>query len=57
MPMKYFARNNKKSPTSSVRLSFQMEHPGGIGPPVIELQSIALPLGYGCSGKNYITTI
>ena len=27
-----------------------MEHPGGFEPPVRELQSLALPLGYGCIG-------
>lgn len=26
-----------------------MEHPDGFEPPVSELQSLALPLGYGCS--------
>lgn len=31
-----------------------VEHPGGIEPPVSELQSLALPLGYGCSVLNYI---
>ena len=34
-------------------LLFFMEHPGGIEPPISELQSLALPLGYGCSVKDY----
>ena len=46
----------KKTPSSDRGFNI-VEHPGGIGPPVIELQSIALPLGYGCSGKNYITEV
>ena len=30
-----------------------MEHPAGFEPTVSELQSLALPLGYGCSVMDY----
>ena len=33
------------------RVFILLEHPGGFEPPVRELQSLALPLGYGCSGE------
>ena len=48
-----FLKKKEKSADISA-LSFFMEHPGGIEPPISELQSLALPLGYGCS-KRIIT--
>lgn len=47
-----FLKKKEKSAEISALLFF-MEHPGGIEPPISELQSLALPLGYGCSVKDY----
>ena len=45
----FISINKEKSPETYQGPFLYMEHPGGLEPPVNELQSLALPLGYGCS--------
>ncbi len=50
--MKEILDNSRQNKTRlDGRVLFLVEHPGGIEPPVRELQSLALPLGYGCSER------